>query len=46
MFKLKKLNVIRIAESEEQKARLIAEGFKEVIDKEKEIISEKKTTKK
>ena len=41
LFKLKKLNVIRIVESEEQKAKLIAEGFKEVIKKE-----EKKTTKK
>ena len=33
LFKLKKLNVIRIAESEEQKAKLIAEGYEEVVEK-------------
>ena len=42
MFKLKRLNVVRIAESEEQKARLIAEGFKEVVEKAKDKVIDKK----
>lgn len=33
MYTLQKLNVIRIVEDEYHKAKLIAEGFKEVIEK-------------
>jgi hypothetical protein len=33
MYKLQKLNVIRIVETEYEKADLIKQGFKEVIEK-------------
>lgn len=32
MFKMQKLNVIRIAESEEQKSKLEAQGFEEIAE--------------
>ncbi len=45
-FTLQKLNVIRIVEDEYQKAKLIAEGFIEVKEKEKvEVIEEKEVKK-
>jgi hypothetical protein len=45
MFTLQKLNVIRIVADENSKAKLIAEGFKEVAEKIHQE-STKKTTKK
>jgi GMP synthase PP-ATPase subunit len=45
MFTLQRLNVIRIVEDEYSKAKLITEGFIEIIEKEskkiKEVISKK-----
>ena len=43
MYTLQKLNVIRVVEDEYHKAKLIAEGFKEVIEKVEEV---KKSTSK
>jgi len=42
MFELKRLNVHRIVETEHEKAKLIAEGFEEVIVKVKKIVEVKK----
>lgn len=33
MIKLKKLNVVRIVDSEDKKAKLISQGFIEVVEK-------------
>lgn len=40
MFTLQKLNVVRIVETEREKAKLIAEGFKEVVEQEVEKVKE------
>lgn len=42
MFELKRLNVHRIVASELEKARLIAEGFEEVVNEVKEKVEETK----
>ena len=44
MFKLQKINVIRIVETEEAKLKLLNEGFVEVVQEVADIV--KKTTKK
>lgn len=40
MFTLQKLNVVRIVEDEYSKAKLIAEGFIEIVLKEAEEVKE------
>lgn len=36
MFKLKNLNVVRIVETEVEKAKLISQGFKDITPKQEE----------
>jgi hypothetical protein len=45
MFKMKNLNVVRIVETEEQKAALEAQGFKGIVDTKVKDDKGKKATK-